>query len=380
MAKYHPEKDLPDFARELKTLSPSKLAEIVLNRRNKKVSPESITMWFKRHAEIYDELSKELVEGLPTEKQEVNESIFQNGTFQEVPSVNNWILEMNARELGKDTINSKVITLRQLCQGKAPLLKIDLVAEGKTCLKHPDRLVLKDALEIITLFKDKKVDTTYFKHCLKDFLLSKGIVIGKKIVVGRSKSFGKYAKLHVEMSKLGQMLGWIKSQNYEAFCADLFMFKTGTRISATLEALIENIVGNTITVYDKGRHSKYPEGHPWDKHLDVQLMEQLQKVIGTRKNGKVFSVKADVMAELTRQAIRQFAPEILERYPDLMPNHFWRHMFAQHMLRLYDWNYGKVASLGGWTPQALEESYGKPPDEVVKGWATESILTVEVKA
>lgn len=380
MAKYHPEKDLPDFARELKTLSPSKLAEVVLNRRNRKVTAESVTMWFKRHPEIYDQLAKEIVEGLPTEKQEVNESIFQNGSFQELPSVKNWILEMNARELSKDTVNSKVITLRQLCQGKAPLLKIDLVSEGKWCLKHPDRLVLKDALEIITLLKDRKVDTTYFKHCLKDFLLSKGIVIGKKIVVGRSRSFGKYAKLHVEMSKLVEMLVWIQQQNYEAYVADLFMFKTATRITATLEALIENKVGNIITVYDKGRHSKYPQGHPWDKHLDAQLLNELEVVIGSRKSGKIFNVSADALANLTRAALEKFAPEVLERYPDLMPNHFWRHMFAQHMLRINEWNYAKVAALGGWTPQALEESYGKPPDEVVNGWATESCLTVEVKA
>jgi integrase len=377
--KYDPKRDLPNFAREFKTLSPSKLAETILNRRNKRVTPESITMWFNRHSDIYDELAKEIIEDLPTAKEEVSQSIFQNGSFQELSTVKNWILEMNARELSEHTISSKVITLRQLCQGNFPLLHIDLVAEGKMCLKHPDRLVLKDALEIITMLKEKKVDATYFKHVLKDFLLSKGIVIGKKIVVGRSKSFGKYAKLYVPIEKLRQMLQWIRSQNYEAYVCDLFMLKTATRITATLNALIEKIFGNNITVYDKGRRSKYPEGHPWDKHLDAELMTELEKIIGERKAGNIFSVKADVLADLTRQAIQMFAPEVLEQYPDLMPNHFWRHMFAQLMLRLWDWNYGKVASVGGWTPQALEESYGKPPQEKVKEWAETQTITIQVR-
>jgi hypothetical protein len=63
--KYKPERDLPQFAREAKTLSPSKLAAIVLNKRNKEITAESVTMWFKRHAAIYEQLSKEIVQGLP---------------------------------------------------------------------------------------------------------------------------------------------------------------------------------------------------------------------------------------------------------------------------------------------------------------------------
>jgi hypothetical protein len=76
MTKYKPERDIPEFARQAKTVSPSKLAKEILNRRNKEITPESITMWFKRHPTIYDDLSKELVQGLPTEKQAVDIGIF----------------------------------------------------------------------------------------------------------------------------------------------------------------------------------------------------------------------------------------------------------------------------------------------------------------
>lgn len=61
-----------------------------------------------------------------------------------------------------------------------------------------------------------------------------------------------------------------------------------------------------------------------------------------------------------------------------MPNHFWRHMFYQHMLRLTDWNYGACAELGGSTVKSLEESYGKPPRVIVKKWGLKYMPMIKV--
>lgn len=390
--KYKPERDLIEFARDAKTLSPSKLAEIVLNRRNREISPESVTMWFKRHPQVYDDLSKELIQGLPTEKQAVDDSIFQNDNFQEIASVKNWIVEMNARELDPKTIEGQLINLKSSCLGKfrsrkADEEKIDFVAEGKWAMKHPDRVSLNDALELITLLKEKNIDTHQYKRALKDFLISKGVVVGKKIAVGKSKGYGKYAKLHVEKPKILLMLKELQATNFEAYAADLFMLKTGTRVNATLNALIEDIQGvrglATITVFDKGRRSKYAKGHPWEKEVDPQLYDALQKLIGERKAGKIFSMNETQLAEINRAIVTKHAPEVVERYPDFMPNHIWRHFFAQLLLPQVEWNYAIVAALGGWTPQALEESYGKPPNELVREWSkkyTVAIETLEVQA
>jgi integrase len=383
--KYKPERDLPEFAREAKTVSPSKLAEIVLNRRNREISPESITNWFRRHPQVHDQLSKEIVEGLPTEKQAADETIFQNGSFEEIPSVKSWILEMSAREVAPLGIQQRVNTLKSVCMGRFKIHKIDLVAEGKWCLKHPDRLSLNDAIELNKLLKDKGVDTVQYKGAAKDFLISKGVVVGKKIAVGRSKGYGKYAQLYVDMPKLKQILGYVRSKDLKSYVIDLFMLKTATRITASLKALMENLIQVSadwqIRVFDKGRKSKWPEGHPWDKMIDAELKLEIDTVIGDRKVGKIFEgLDQDKLTDLNREAITKFAPETVERYPDLSPNHFWRHMFAQHMLRQTDWNYGVVASLGGWTPQALEESYGKPPAETVKEWAQKFKLKLDVAA
>lgn len=67
--KYKPARDLPQFAQEYKTLSPSKLAKIVLTKRKKEKTPDSIRMWFKRHLDIHDQLA-ELIAGLPIKEED----------------------------------------------------------------------------------------------------------------------------------------------------------------------------------------------------------------------------------------------------------------------------------------------------------------------
>jgi len=399
MTKYHPSKDIPNFARELKTLSPSKIRDYVLMKRNKEVTSESVTMWFKRHPQIYDQLSKELVEGLPSEKQEVDTSIFQRRNFEELSSVKQWILEMKARDLTEGYIDSEIGLVRLVCMGKIPHYKIDLVEEGKWCFKHPDRLSLKEAMEFIALLKDKKLDAYPYKRALKDFLTSKGVVIGKKIAVGKSRSYGKFSKLYVERPILNKMLAWVREGSlegfyqsarpteaeinvrklhFEAYVADEFMFKTGTRVTATLKALIENISKefHTVRVYDKGRHSIHPEGKEWEKNISAKLWNNIMKLIGDRKTGKIFAnIDNNELSTLNREALKRFVPDLEKKIG--MPNHFWRHMFFQHMLRTTDWNYAVCAALGGSTVASLEESYGKPPKAIVKKWGLKFMPTLE---
>jgi len=375
--KYKPSRDLPEFAREAKTTSPSKLAEIVLNRRNERVTPESVTMYFKRHRDLEALLRKELVENLPNGKQEVDASVFQN--FEEIPSVKAWILEMKGRDITLRYMNEEITLLRSVCMGRFPIHKIDLVAEGKWCSKHPDRLNLQDAIESITLLKEKGIDTYSYKRSLKDFLTSKGIIVGKKIAVGKSKSYGKLASLFVERTVLDEMLAWIEERDFECYVADDFMFKTGTRLTATLKALIENVIfqQHTIRVYDKARRSIFPEGKEWTKYIPLQLWRNLQQLIEKRRNGRIFHISDVELSEINREALRRFVPDLEAKIR--MPNHFWRHMFFQHLLRATDWNYAVCAELGGSTIASLQESYGKPPQAIVRQWGLRFMPTLEKK-
>jgi integrase len=389
--KYKASRDLPQFVIECKTLSPSKLAEVVLNKRNEKITPESITMWFKRHPSVHDALEKELIEELPDEKEEADASVFQN--FAETPSVQAWISEMKAREVTARYAATQVRSLRLVCMGKFPRtggrvtnerrrnyhIEFDLKAEGKWCPKHPDRLTLQDAIDIIALLKDRGVDTYPYERCLKDFLGSKGIIVGKKIVVGKSKSYGKLASLFVERCVIDEMLAWIKQQSFQCYVADDFMFKTGTRLTATLKALIENVIAyeHAIKVYDKARRSTYPEGKEWTKYIPLQLWKNLQQLIGKRKSGEIFHVSKRGLSGVNHEALKRFVPELEPKIK--MPNHFWRHMFFQHMLRATDWNYAVCAELGGSTVASLQESYGKPPQAIIRQWGLRFMPTLEKK-
>lgn len=373
---------MPQFVQEYKTVSPSKLADIILRRRNAKKTSESVTMWFKSHREIYAQLSKTLSEKLPTEKEALDESIFERSNFRELSSIKKWIEVLQGREVTVGYIMDKLINLKNLCRGT--IHGHDLVAEGMWSLKHPDRLCFDDLLEINAVLKGLGFDTCHYKRDLKDFLENvRDIPVGKKITVGKPRGFGKYASLFLEKGKIASILRWVKSVDFEPYVIDRFMFKTGTRITATLEARIENLtmVGSSaaLRVYDKGRISKYPQGHPWDKYIDASLLSEIRQIINQRKYGKIFSVAHNEMQRLNFQAIKKFAPELFLVYPDLRKaNHFWRHMFFQHMLRATDWNYEVCAELGGSTVASVQESYGRPPEATVQIWGLKYIPTLDV--
>lgn len=373
MNKYKPSRDLPKLALENRTLQPSVLRTKILEKYNKSITPESISMWFIRNPKVYTDIQKQLID-TEIDSEEVAASIFQNGTFEELMTVKNWIAEMKDRKLSETTWKSSVRTLKRVCKGK--FKDFNLVELGLMNFKHPDRLVLKDAQEISRLVRDQGLDPSGVNLALRNFLESKSITVGKKISGSKHSGFGKLAHLFVEKETLNHMLNHIsRFMNYEAYVISLFMFKTGTRITATLNAKIENLSmeGDLVQqiVFDKARRSKHPKGKRWVKHIPKDLYYHMKGIIGDRIKGKIFSLSAPEMAQINRAALKRFVPELEPQIR--MPNHFWRHMFFQHMLRITDWKYGVVASLGGSTVSSLQESYGMPPKAIVQKWGLEYV-------
>lgn len=354
MTKYHPEKDLPDFARENKTLSPSKLAEIVLNRRNKEITPESVTMWFKRHPEEYDQLSKELVQGLPTVKQAVDLSIYENGNFKELPSIKNWVKELTNRNAKPETVNSFVSYIKRVCKGE---VQQGVLIENWS-FKHPDRLSMQDAKDFLFEVKKHGLKSRGYRLALRNFLTSKDMVVKSHEISGElEEDAGQYADMFVSKEKLYQILEWVKARNLKAYLACKFAYKTASRLTATLEADAQyyNSEEHTLTVFEKAVMRKAKKRVV--KMIPCDLWDELPK------EGRLFDIAEDELNGLLRQAYKEIIPEMADRIP--FPFHFWRHMFAQHMLRLTNWNYGLVARLGNWSVEALERYYGKIPHETV---------------
>lgn len=362
--KYKPERDLPEFAREFKTVQPSKLAQIILERRNVKRTPESITMWFRDHPDIYEALQKEIVEGLPSAKEVVDTTMYELGSFAEIQSVKNWVLYMRTRRrkgrpLHPDYIKDQVRLLRQ-------------ALKEHSVLKHPDRLTFRDAQEIFLEAESKGKDTYSFRRALKDFLKSKGSPDWEKIGVGKPRGFGKYRDLYVEKEIIYSMLGFILSQDFEVYVIDKIMWHNGLRIGAVLNARINDVVdGKTlsfvmlptgwamITVKEKFQEIK-------TFRLVPEVAKLISEVIGERKTGKIFSANERRVNVLNRAAIKKYAPDLEPKVR--MPSHFFRHMFFQHLLRLLGWNYDKAAAIGQTTAQSLKESYGGMPTGDVQEW------------
>jgi integrase len=358
---YQARRDIPDFARELRSLSPSKIADRILTKKNVKRAPQSVTMWFKEHTEIHDQLCEEFSEDLPTEKQTIDRSIFEKGSFEELSSVKMWIQDLTLRNAKEATIKAWVNSLKRVCKGE---LK-DRVPIPDWSLKHPDRLTLQDAKDFLFEVKKRNLRMREYALMLRNFLMSgRQIIVLSTDISGRlEEDAGQYADLFASKEKIYEIFDYLNERNHMAYLISKFSYKTASRLTASLEArwAFLNHEERTITVFEKAIKGKGKRKCikllPEDLYVELMELEP--------KQGRIFQgLEAQELNRLLREAYRAIIPEIAERIPK--PFHFWRHMFAQHMLRASHWNYGLVASLGHWSLEALRRYYGLPPKEELR--------------
>ena len=359
--KYKPSRDIPELARELRSLSPSKIVDRILTRRNEERTPESVTMWFKDHRDIYDHLSTEFKENLPTEKQAVEETIFDNGNFQEIPCVKKWIQDLTLRNAKETTIRGWVNQLKRVCRGEVQ----DGVLIRDWSLKHPDRLTLQDAKDFLFEVKKKNLRMREWALMLRNFLMSgRQIIVLSTDISGRLEDdAGQYADLFASKEKIYEIFDYLNDRNHMAYLISKFSYKTASRLTASLEArwAFVNHEERTITVFEKSIKGKAKR--KCSKLLPEDLYVELMEL--EPREGRIFKgLETQELNKLLREAYRVVIPEIAQRIPK--PFHFWRHMFAQHMLRASNWNYGLVASLGNWSLEALRRYYGLPPKEELR--------------
>jgi integrase len=367
--KYNPSRDIPLAVRELKDLSPSKVVLWILNHRNVERTSQSITMWFKEHPDVFDELAKEIVQGVPTEKQAVDVGLFDNGAFREIPSVKNWIRDLTNNNAKETTINQFVRTLKRICKGE--------VREGEVIenwsWKHPDRLTLEDAKEFIFQVKKRNLRSREWRLVLRNFLTSKGQIIKSSDISGKlEEDAGKYNTLKIAPDKREQVFAFLKARNHEAYLISKFGYITATRLTAALEADSQYIDHDDRAVWVFEKASK---GKP-KKKVKKYLTNEIYDAIKDRK-GALFGIEANELNGLLREAYAQIIPEMNEIIP--MPFHFWRHCFAQDMLRASGWNYALVASMGNWSVDALTKYYGSPNEKDVRAFVKETLPKLEIQ-
>lgn len=364
---------IPQLVRKYRTFSPIEIRGKILQDYNTAVTPEAITMFFKRHPEVETELRKEVV-SRELENEVVVDSIFNNGAFEELPSVKQWMIDKTG-QVSEDLLKEQVRMVKRVCQGVFYLEHGKHGRYGKYqipnwALKHPDRLTVQHAKEFLYHLRKARRSTHCYRLALRSFFQSRGIIVKRTDISGEVENVGKYNSVYVEKEILERVFDYVKQIDHEAYLVDKFMYKTATRLHASLEvrkkAFWKDEQTYMVTVVDKGLHRKGRQ--TWDKIVPLSLMEEIEKASHERED-RVFWIKEGRLSKINKEAYRVFLKDN-PRALDLAlrePTHFWRHMFAQHMLRATNWNYVLVAELGGWkTREALIESYGMPPSEMIR--------------
>jgi hypothetical protein len=367
--KYVPSRDIPQAVRELKDLSNAKIVNWILNKRNEERTSQSVTMWFKEHPSIYDELAKEIVQGAPTEKQAVDVGLFENGAFREIPSVKSWIRDLTNNNAKEGTITAFINTLKRVCKGE---VQKDVFIEDWSW-KHPDRLSLEDAKNFIFEVKKRKIRSREWRLVLRNFLTSKGSIVKSSDISGKlEEDAGKYNTLKIPREKREAVFEFLDGRNHEAFLISRFGYETATRLTAALEADSQYFdhEDKAIWVFEKASKGK-PK-----KKVKKWLTDGLYEEIKDRK-GKIFNIEETELNKLLREAYEAIVPETNKIIP--MPFHFWRHCFAQDMLRASHWNYALVASIGNWSVEALTKYYGSPNEKDVRAFVKETLPKLEAQ-
>lgn len=378
--KYKPSEDIPLAVRELETLSPSQIVEWIKTHRTEKdkrtgkrvqkiITPESITMWFNRHPKIRDALQVEIAdEEIP--KEAISETLFQNGVFDEIESIKTWKRDLTNRGAKERTIYDMTRYVKKLCLGevKGEVLK-------NWGIKHPDQLTVEDALNFIYEMKKKKLYTRNARLSFRNFFRSRGMKEREvERISGKEEGAGKYAHLYASKEKVYEIFAFLKQLNRQAWRAAKFAFKTACRSGATFTAEYKHINPKEHTIVVLEKASRGQEKRRLIKLIPPDLWEDLELDNVEAKTGRLFDIKKSEVNALLKSAYQKIIPQLADEIP--MPFHFWRHQFAQHMLRATNWNYTFVAELGGWTEDVLKRYYGKPPREVIRQAGLETLPNI----
>lgn len=189
--RYKPSRDIPKAARELKTLSPSKIRDWIRDhrtvvdkksgkRRQVKRTVQSISMWFKDHSDVYDRLNSEIgEEELP--KEAITETLFENGVFRKIPCIEKWIMELRARPATEQSITAFVNIIKQICKGILPRTREQVKAKKPIeiiedwGIKHPKRLTLDDCMKYNSEMIERNLRGRNHRLAMRNFLASKNV-------------------------------------------------------------------------------------------------------------------------------------------------------------------------------------------------------------
>jgi hypothetical protein len=380
------------------------------------------TVWrfrTKYHPEVFEEAEKIIEE---MENISVTKYIMPSiDVFKEIPIIAEWIVSLDVPKPVSQKYKDKCVwALYRVCEniGVHPNnLDVDLVAEHvnkwKKIKEDRDKVdeLIKQNPDDKELKKQLKEMPNYPYGCsynnlrkpLRNFYqnmigISGKLLTSKGIGAEHSKgTFGmsderipisirdeityEYVKEVVTKYNLDNNTNWsdedIENISWEMLALCWFQYYTGTRIDSTTDTRFNdtrNIYRDdviNIHVIDKGEGGKSEGGGiHWDKELlgdakdlfliYVENRHHIDKdnyIILRKYNEYIFPWSHDNYDHEVK--IMREIQEGLGYYISI-PNHIWRHTFAQDGLDASDRNYELIAALGGWSSvDTMKNAYGK---------------------
>ena len=358
-----------------------------------------------------DDRNKEVIEDAKRYLNEIesinfNDSLINKELFKRIPTIKNWINIQKRRQLSKHTMANRINALYNVC----------------TYLKtHPDNLRLDEVAEFVVEIRDKSKNGEKAPRGLAYYSIRKPIrsffelirgISGERLTsvgieAGRSEGSGSQARERVSVEQRKKFEGsvkevlteinnnnvnYLREKKYIKFPEDVslehvyhelmtinyFMYYTATRIKATLRIKLNDEKHKfsenkwEIHVLDKGEKG----GQHWQKMLVDDGLERMKNYLSMR-----FRISKEQLS-MELPLINDFLfPFWYNRYRDVkdinkeafkrigvitsIPNHIWRHTYAQDALHATNFNYELVASIGGWaSTNTMKLHYGEMSDDV----------------
>ncbi len=392
MTNFDMRKHLPQLAEKYHTVSPAELSRYILQDYNEKRTPEAITVFFSRNPAVKQAIIQKQVNIATQANQVVESEILERmELFQELPSVKKWRITQTTR-ISRKNLLSQVATLRNICMGRFFLKKhnedyskiwLEEKHVPEWTFKHPDRITLDQIKEFIAYVHiNNNGNTKGFRAAARGFLFSRdGKEVAPQDIDGSAGKIGKYADVMASKAEINQIFSELKAVDFRVYVIAHFSYKTATRADASHKdckksnlhtesgAVIwenwSNLKTCTMTITDKGLHRT---GRlTWNKQVDEQLYSELEGLWTMHGEDRAFAGMSLTYIRTTlKAAYRKFLKGRVLELAMTEPMHFWRHMFAQHMLRATNWNYEIVAMLGGWLgTDILKKCYGAPTKEML---------------
>ncbi len=369
--KYKASRDIPKACRLLNTTSPTVITEWIRANRTEKdlktkkrrqstITVNAVIKWQGRHPKLMRQLEAEITDE-ELSQVAISETLFENGTFKEIESVRTWLLELTGREAKVESINAMLGDIKRICKGEIrkagvegkPSAEDYEIIEGWGLI-HPDKLTVEHVLSYIDQLKKRKHKTRQYRLSGRNFLQSKGEK-GIHKISGKISQMGKYAHVYATKPQIDEIFANIKKVNVIAYLASKFSYKCGgVRLTATLTAHSSKFAfdGQDHTIFVEEKATRGKDKRIQEKLIPEDFWEEIKHL-----KGILFPIEQQALRDILKSAYQKVIPHLLKDV--VMPFHFWRHQFAQHMLRRTDWNYGLVAGLGHWTVETLERYYGK---------------------